>query len=55
MSHRTGAWLNVLAAIFVVFVAMIEPPISAAVAIVLLLSLGVWAMFQPPSEANSRR
>lgn len=55
MSHRTGALLNAMAAVFVLFVAMVDPPISAAVAATLLLSLGIWSMFQPPSEANSGR
>lgn len=54
MRHRMGAMLNVLAAIFVLFVAMLEPPLSAVVALTLLLALAGWTLYQPHTGSRTR-
>ncbi len=42
MSTRTKANLEILAALFVLFSAMIDPRISVGIAVVALIALAIW-------------
>lgn len=46
MNHKQESTLSIVAALLVLFTAMIAPPISAAIAITLLVALAVYKYWQ---------
>ncbi len=45
MSERTEASLSALAALFVIFVALLDPRVSAILAVIFLISLSIYKFY----------
>ncbi len=46
MDHKTAGTLEILAALLVLFAALMDPRVSAAIAIIALLALGAYTFVQ---------